>query len=230
MVHGTAILVAWLTTMVRPQPLEFITYEIQLMEAPEEEFVLETPDPVSPPVEEPPEPEPDPIQEEPPPVQDEDPEPEVEEEPAPEEPDPAPPQRTGESIEARMEGLRKDYPEYYAEIQLQITRCFRWTGSGQGWEASVDFYIDADGGVAGRDIEISRPSGSLEFDLRVVEAVECAGRRLSPLPDEIPTERLLIRFNFDSGGSEPGEPVAVRPASVQPVSSASVPRARRSPS
>lgn len=214
LVHTTVLAVAWLTAVVEPRALEYQTIQLELVSAPvEDELVVETPQP-PPPVEEAApaaEPEPEPVQPEPEP---EAPEPEpVEEEPEPEppepepekapepEPEPRPERRSPESVEAHMEGLRVDFPQYYESILFQMRRCFRWTRGGS-WESTVDFVINRDGSVSGRDIEISRSSGNLEFDLRAVEAVECLGTKLDPLPEGLSLERLPVRFRFSPPGSD----------------------------
>lgn len=223
LVHGTVVAIAWLSAVVQPHEPEYVTYEIdfvsppteeeELPAPPEEELVVETPDPTPPPAEEP-EPEPAPVvEEEPEPVEEE-----PEEEPPVEEPEPEPAETEAESdpdpepsadINVRMEGLRKDYPAYYNEVLFHIQRCFRWTGGGR-WRAAVDFVINADGTVSGRDIELSTRSGNLSFDLRAVEAIECAGSKFGPLPDDLPYERLPFRMNFSPSGSPP-VPEPLRP-------------------
>ena len=72
LVHGTVLAVAWLTAVVTPRPVQYEVIQVRMVEAPEDEFVLETPDPVPDPPSEEPEPEPEP---EAPPVQEEAPEP-----------------------------------------------------------------------------------------------------------------------------------------------------------
>lgn len=212
LVHGTLVAVAFLTTMVEPRPLEYETFEINMVQSVEEErLVVETPNPSPPqPVEQ--EPEPEPVVEKPPEPKPPEPKPrEPEPKPDPPKPDPPKPEPPTPDpprpearpqpadIDARMEGLRKDYPEYYANIQFQIKRCFRWT-SGGSWKATVDFVINKDGTIANRDIDVARASGSLPFDLAAVEAIECASGKLGRLPDDLPYERLPVRFNFSPMG------------------------------
>src|SRR5690606_37862592 len=126
---------------------------------PREELVVERPEPE-------PEPEPELIEDqveiaepepepEPPPPEPAPPPPEPEPEPSPDdtpaavaEPPPdADPDVSGEGINVRLEGLRRDYPLYYENIIRQIDRCFRWQGSG-GWVTEVDFIIHRDGSVS----------------------------------------------------------------------------------
>jgi TonB family protein len=99
-----------------------------------------------------------------------------------------------------MEGLRRDYPIYYRNIITQIQRCFRWSGEGNP-QTEVYFVINEDGSVSDQRF-VSR-SGNPAFDYAALEAiVECAGRQegFGPLPDDLPYERLPIRFTFRPGG------------------------------
>ena len=223
MLHGAFIVVAWASTQYQPETMEFITYEIELVsppparqaEEPEpatEELVIERPepDPAPPepeveeivPVQEPePEPEPDP-----PPVAREEPReepPEVAEttvvaaaiDPPEEEPE-----ETGEGINVRIEGLRRDYPEYYNNIIRQIQRCFRWRDGGS-WETAVFFYIDRAGNATG--IEFASRSGNTAFDFEAMGAIDCAGQgRFGPLPDDLPYDRFPVRFSFRPMGDD----------------------------
>jgi TonB family protein len=95
-----------------------------------------------------------------------------------------------------MEGLRRDYPEYYNNIIRQITRCFARRTQRGNWETVVDFVIQRDGTV--RDIRFANRSGNTVFDFEAMEAVECAGQpgRLGALPPELPYESQPIRFQF----------------------------------
>jgi outer membrane biosynthesis protein TonB len=217
--HAALFALAWLSTLSRGREFEFITYEIELVSPPpavqaeqstpaQEELVVERPRP-----ERPPEPEPEPE----PQVRVEEPEP-APREPAPTpEPDPPPPAatavpaagpeptrepdpaRTGEGLNVRMEGLRRDYPEYWNNIIRQIQRCFR-PPSGN-WQASVTFVIRRDGSVA--DLAFVQRSGNATFDFEAMGAVECAGQgRFGPLPADLPYEIQPIRFEFRPSGGE----------------------------
>jgi TonB family protein len=219
-IHVVAVVLAMLTTVVTPPDMDFITYEIELVSpppaqaqeqppeetAPEEELVVERPDPDPEPV----------VEEESAPVLEEDiPDPPVEEErndPPPEEvaetdaPPPAevteePPEETGEGIEVRMEGLRRDYPAYYDRIIRQMARCFRWRAGGN-YEAVVRFTVERDGTVS--DLSLVQRSGNPEFDFEALGAVECAGRpnRIGPLPEDFPWDDLPIQFSFRPQGRE----------------------------
>lgn len=221
--HAGIFAVGWLSTFHRPPEFEFLTFEIELVSPPaavqaeeptppREEFVVERPEP------EPAPPEPEPEQptlqpEQPPPEPEPEPQRDPEPDPAPEppepDPDPAPasspepppevpPTTSGEGINVRLEGLRRDYPEYYNNIIRQIDRCFRWQGAGN-LETQVSFVIARDGTV-GR-LEFLRRSGSTSFDFAAMGAVECAGQgRFGPLPEDLPYESLPVRFDFRPSG------------------------------
>lgn len=210
LIHGAALgLVVWASAVEAPA-MEFQTFQIDIVSAPaaapepideppapEEELVVDEPDPT------PPEPEvPDPVvdEEEPPPVEEETPPPD----PTPPETDPAEEtaatdtaetEISGEEIRVRLEGLERLYPRYYQNIILQIDRCFRWTGA-DNLEAQIYFVIDHDGTVS--DERVERGSGNIRFDLQAIEAVvDCAGRgRFGPLPEDLPYDRLPVMFTF----------------------------------
>jgi hypothetical protein len=141
-----------------------------------------------------PEPEPPPPEPEPtPPAPREEPQPATTVE-TPEEPEA---ETSGEAINVRIEGLRRDYPEYYNNIILQINRCFRtqWRQGG-GWEAVVAFTLGRDG--IATDLDFMRRSGNVSFDYVAMGAVECAGRgRFGALPDDFPWEGVRISFTFE---------------------------------
>ena len=189
-----------------------------------EELVVEVPE-----TQPEPEPEPEPEAAPPaPPERDPEPQPQPEEaEPEPE-PDPTPPapaaeQRqpppeeearratttetppedateTGEGINVRLEGVRRDYPAYYDNIIRQIARCFRWQGGGN-WETTVQFAIRRDGTAT--DIEFVSRSGSSAFDFEAMGAIDCAGQgRFGALPEDLPFDRLPIQFSFRPTGME----------------------------
>ncbi len=105
---------------------------------------------------------------------------------------------SAEAMNVRIEGLRRDYPSYYNNIILQIKRCFRWSGQGNP-ATEVYFVINADGSVG--DQRFVRRSGNPSFDFEALGAVECAGQpgRFGPLPDDLPFDRLPIRFTFRPG-------------------------------
>ncbi|HIC63717.1 MAG TPA: hypothetical protein EYO91_05755, partial [Gemmatimonadetes bacterium] len=173
-----------------------------------EELVVEPPEP-APLLEEEPEQEVVPIEE----LDDPEPEPspeedrpteeltEVEEEETPPSaPDPPPEEieDSGEGINVRLEGVRRDYPAYYNNIIRQIFNCFRWRGGGN-WEATVFFTIEREGTVT--DMRFTSRSGSTAFDFEAIGAVECAGQgRFGQLPDELPYDRLPVQFDFRPPG------------------------------
>ena len=233
-VHASIVLIFWLSGLGRPEPIEFISYEITLVSPPPaiqaevteratEEMVVERPDP-TPPLEEP-EPDEDvvPLEEEddPPPKP---PEPEstpveelAEEEvtvsSAPEDP-PEDAEESGEDINVRMEGLRRDFPVYYRNIIQQILTCFRPPRDGGDWTTIVVFNLERDGSVGG--LAFSTRSGSFDFDFSAMGAIECAGGgRFGPLPDDYQWDRLPVRFEFKPRGEPLGEsPRHGRPTEV----------------
>jgi outer membrane biosynthesis protein TonB len=213
-VHVAAILLVWWSTTLGAEVPQFVIYEIELVSPAALEFgeltppalpdlVVETPrqaepveqnDPVvvedalplrDEPVEEQPEEE-----AAPPP-----PEAEATEQPTSPTPDPEAAEG-GEDIDVRMEGLQRDYPEYYNNIIRQIDRCFRWQGSSD-LRVTVRFVINRDGTVSDQDIV--EGSGSFSFDIDALGAIECAGsrNRLGPLPKDFRADRLDVVFKFD---------------------------------
>jgi TonB family protein len=102
----------------------------------------------------------------------------------------------GEDLNVRMEGIRRDYPEYYNNILRQMARCFRWRGE-EDLRATVYFVIDRDGSVS--QVDIRESSGSIAFDIEAMGAAECAGSRgrLGPLPETLPFDRFPVVFYFE---------------------------------
>ena len=216
--HGCLFTLAFFTSLVDRSPMEFVTYEIEMVSPPPavqaeiqpamEELVVERPEPTRPieeepeqevvPIEEPDDPEPEPSPEEDRPTEELT---EVEEEETPPSaPDPPPDEidESGEGINVRLEGVRRDYPAYYNNIIRQIFNCFRWRGGGS-WEATVFFMIEREGTVA--DMRFLSRSGSTAFDFEAIGAVECAGQgRFGQLPDELPYDRLPVQFDFRPPG------------------------------
>jgi len=217
--HLTLFVLGWASTMYEPVQMEFITYEIELVSPPPtrqaevaevatEELVIERPEPEPAPPE-PPTEDVVPIEK---PLPEPDPPP-----PTPEKPREVPPEtaeesrvaaaptepvreeaESGEGLNVRIEGLRRDYPEYYNNIILQIRRCLRWAEGGS-WQTTVFFNIDRQGLAS--DIEFVTRSGNVNFDFQSMGAIECAGRgRFGPLPAELPYELFPVRFTIRSGG------------------------------
>ena len=208
------------------EPRQFETFQIELVAAPvptpsppvTEDLVIETPDPAPPAEPEaipPPESTTPPIEapEEVPVEEEDDPEEEVEEPeettdetpppptPAPaEQVDEAPDEDTGSDVTVRLEGLRRDYPQYYAGIVQAISDCFRPPRGNNRWEAVIYFEIQSDGTVSG--VRPVQRSGSQAFDLAAIGAVaDCAGRgRFGALPEELPYEVLPVQFTFRPRG------------------------------
>ena len=216
--HGGLFTLALFTSLVDPLPMEFVPYQIEMVSPPPavqaeiqpatEELVVEPPEPAPlleeepeqevVPIEEPDDPEPEPSPEENRPTEELT---EVEEEETPPSaPDPPPEEieDSGEGINVRLEGVRRDYPAYYNNIIRQIFNCFRWRGGGN-WEATVFFTIEREGTVT--DMRFTSRSGSTAFDFEAIGAVECAGQgRFGQLPDELPYDRLPVQFDFRPPG------------------------------
>ncbi len=219
-VHAIAlVLIFWSNAHARP-PLDFVTYQIELVSPPpavqaaepqqaEDKLVIEQPDPTPP----------KPTPEKPKPVVEEKPKPKPPPKPEPKQPPKEQPRKeaedkkpaaavetppkekakeSGEGLNVRMEGLRRDYPAYYQNIISQINRCFRWTGQGS-WATTVYFVIKRDGSVSGLDFV--QKSGNAEFDFEALGAVDCAGKgRFGALPKELPYDQLPIQFKFQPRG------------------------------
>lgn len=101
----------------------------------------------------------------------------------------------GAGIDIRIEGEEFPFPGYLENIQLQISRYFRWTGR-SGLEAEVYFVIRKDGTI--EDIRLVRGSGDASFNFEAMAAIEQAGRRgaFGPLPEGFPGDRLPVLFYF----------------------------------
>ena len=221
-VHVLVVAALWMYEELRPPSHVYETIQVRVVSAPparseveeevppapEEELVVETPDEPEPVpeeeapvvVEEEPEPEPEP---------EETPTPPVEETPPPPDDTPAPAAEAeedvaegGEDIDVRLEGLRRDFPQYYGNIIVQMRRCFR-PPDNENREATIRFLVHRDGSTS--DYETVRSSGSFSFDIEAQGAVECAGRpgRIGPLPEDFPWDVLPIEFTFSpSRGSQ----------------------------
>lgn len=220
-VHATLFAIGWMSTLHRSEEIPFITYEIEMVSppaavqaeevvSPTEELVVERPDPEPTPPEPEPEPEevrpepepepepPPPPREEPTPRQPPEPDEEVRVAAAPEEVPEEVPAESGEGINVRIEGMRRDYPEYYENIIRQIHRCFRWRQGGS-WQTTVYFVIARDGTAT--DIDFVSRSGNVSFDFEAMAAIDCAGRgQFGPLPEDLPWDRQPIRFEFRPSG------------------------------
>lgn len=223
------VAVFWVVPALQPEPVYYIVMEVEIVSAPpvqapppeedeppaaEDELVVETPEEPEPPVveeeedplpilEEEPEPEPEP---DPEPDSAETPEPLPEETPPPAEtPVPAESdeeeeaEETFEELQARQEGFKAEYPEYFANILRQVNRCLRTTDNRV---ATVRFEIERDGRTT--SFGVVRSSGRTTFDWQILEAIECAGRpdRLGPLPDDYPFEVLPITLVVSPRGGE----------------------------
>jgi outer membrane biosynthesis protein TonB len=218
---------AWLAHALTFSPPQYVAYEINLVsvadpDLPEEvglpdpdDLVVETPTPEPPapepePTPPPPTPRPDPVptpapaerRRDPPPDpprQDPPPQPA----PRPSDPPPEPTEtRANVDLDVRMEGLQRDYPAYYAGIVAAMQACWRQPPGVERASAVLRFEIERDGTIRARSIQPHRRSGNGVFDVRAVQAVECAGenQRIPPLPDDIPGDRLPVQFTFTTTG------------------------------
>ena len=228
--HVVVLLGAWALHAATFSPVEFVTYEINIVsmadpDLPEEialpdpdELVVEQPQPEPPapepeptppapePTPAPPPPEPAPTREPPPPdpPRPDPPRPDPPaQRPPPSDPPPEPSDtRANVDINVRMEGLQRDYPAYYARILAAMSACWRSPPGVERVSATLRFEIERDGTIRSRSIEPFRRSGNGVFDLRAIAAVECAGenQRIPPLPDDIPGDRLPVQFTFTATG------------------------------
>ena len=223
-VHAVALSVAVLASVSHRPPPEFVSYEIELVSPPparkapepreeQKKLVVERPQP-TPPAEEKPatvvKPKPKPKPPEKPPERKETPKPETPKEATKENKSAAAPdaedaksKESGEGINVRLEGLKRDYPAYYGNIIRQIDRCFR-PPSGSSLATTVYFVINKDGSVS--DLSWAQKSGNPALDIAAMGAVECAGNgHFGPLPEDVPFDRLPIQFKFypRGGGGEP---------------------------
>jgi outer membrane biosynthesis protein TonB len=117
-----------------------------------------------------------------------------------ERPPAAPPEQSAQGVEGspvRLEGAPFPYPEYLANIILQIKRHWRPPQGGRQLRAELAFTIRRDGSVA--DVVWVRRSGDPAFDLEARGAIESAGRRgvFGALPDGYPSDHLRVSFFFD---------------------------------
>lgn len=110
---------------------------------------------------------------------------------------PQPEARTGgEGINVQIDGDEFPFPDYLANITLQIRRYFRWAGRAD-LGAEIYFAIERDGAV--RDIRIIRPSGDVAFDFAAMAAIEQASNAgaFGALPQGYRSPMLPISFYFE---------------------------------
>jgi TonB family protein len=101
----------------------------------------------------------------------------------------------GEDLNIVQEGVAFAYPDYSNNVIKKLLLYFRWNKQGN-LTADVSFYIRRDGSVGSP--EVVRSSGTIEFDIAAVSAVENAGRQkaFGPLPAGWQGTRLPITFTF----------------------------------
>lgn len=204
--HGALLIALWGFTTIRPDEPEFEVYRVKLF-SPPPQVEAAAPEPVARPTPiRPPQPVERITPTPPPPTPQPAPKPQTVEQPPPEQPKPKEPEPVagpgaqadspgGENIDVDLEGQDFPYPDYLANIILQLQRYLRWSGS-PNLENQVMFYVDRSGGVGG--IRVLQRSGDINFDLQSVNAIEQAGRRgaFGPLPDGWVQDRLWVRFRF----------------------------------
>jgi hypothetical protein len=101
-------------------------------------------------------------------------------------------------MQMQMEGLRLEFPEYYAQIRDAIERCFRRLNRSSGNPVAIlRFEIAKDGTIPRRSIEVHRRSGNGVFDSYAFQSVECAGDgAIGPLPPEMSIDILPVELTF----------------------------------
>lgn len=198
-----------------PQPLEFETIAINLVSPPPAE--AQAPEVVEAAVQ--PEPEPEPVAPEPTPQAVKEPpktppEPKKEEiekpetEKPPETPEPKPETKPsdrpapdsavvgGDDLNIRTEGREFTHTAYLENVLTQVRRYFRWPETTRP-KGVVYFEILRDGSV--RNIRMHQPSGNIQFDFRVMGAVETAAQRgaFGALPDDYVPDILPVRLEVE---------------------------------
>ncbi|MGD2153835.1 MAG: TonB C-terminal domain-containing protein [Gemmatimonadales bacterium] len=103
----------------------------------------------------------------------------------------------GADVPVRLEGAPFPYPEYAANIILQIKRHWRPPTGNTHLRAELAFTILRDGSIT--DIAWVRRSGNPAFDLEARGAIEAAARRgvFGELPEDYPADQLRVSFFFD---------------------------------
>jgi len=200
------------TRLAIPDPPQ--VYQVELMSLPRDAPVREVPVQETPPPREVEQPKPRPVETQPAPTtrpreesrpveepEEEQVEEQAEPEPAPVETKPAATEEQSlegvEGLPVRLEGAPFPYPEYLANIILQIKRHWRPPTGGHQLRAELAFTILQDGSV--EDVGWVLRSGNPAFDLEARGAIEAAGRRgvFGPLPGEYPSDQLRVSFFFD---------------------------------
>ena len=202
-----AVLVPMVVLARPPAPIQFETVRVRLVSAPdvvEPEPAPAEPEPQPTPAEPEPEPEPEPEAEA---VEEEPPEPEREPEPDIEKPPDTPEERPpteapdsaatgGENLNIATEGREFPFPDYLANVIVQVNRYFRWNDDSQPM-GIIYFEITPDGQA--RNIRMVQSSGNLRFDYAVQGAVETAGNRgaFGPLPEAYAGPFLPVQLEIE---------------------------------
>ena len=102
-----------------------------------------------------------------------------------------------DDLPVRLEGAPFPYPEYLANIIVQIKRHWRPPVGARQLRAELAFTLLRDGSVA--DVAWVRRSGNPAFDLEARGAIEAAGRRgvFGALPAAYPSDQLRVSFFLD---------------------------------
>lgn len=105
------------------------------------------------------------------------------------------PEEGDEVVNVQLDGAVFAYPEYLDNIIRQILRYWRPPTDSRRLRAELVFVIEKDGSV--EEIEWSKRSGDMAFDLEARGAIEAAGRAkaFGRVPGSY--ERLRVSFFFD---------------------------------
>lgn len=212
-VHA-ALLVPLVVLARPPEPMDFETVRVNLVSPPPADAAQTDAEPAP----TPPAPEPEPVQEQPEPEAEEpereepppEPPPENVERPRTERPETPPaqqpePRQTEEAPEAptggddlniATEGREFPFPDYLANVIVQVKRYFRWNDDSHP-QGVIYFEILPDGNV--RNLRMARSSGNIRFDFAVQGAVETAGNRgaFGPLPDAYAGSFLPVQLEVE---------------------------------
>jgi hypothetical protein len=101
-------------------------------------------------------------------------------------------------MRVQMEGLRVEFPEYFAQIKGAVERCFQRLNRTDGnLSAIIRFEIERSGRIRSAAIIPHRRSGNRVFDATAIGSVECAGQgSIGPLPQGMPVDILPVELTF----------------------------------